>query len=97
MQIHAEGPAYEPAAFRPWRLVAALLKALRRLRRDYPLWRDFAYEYERGRLAIDLINGGERLRRWVDDSGASAADLDALARPDEDAWRAEREALLLYR
>src|SRR6185503_11072405 len=74
-QIHAEGPAYEPRAFRPWRLVAATLKALRRLRSDYPLWRDFEYEYERGRLAIDVINGGELLRKWVDDSRASAADL----------------------
>jgi len=97
LQIHAEGPAYEHGRFRPWRLVAAAFKALRRLRPDYPLWRDFEYEYERGRLAIDLINGGETLRRWVDDSHGSAADLDALARPDEDAWRAERDAVLLYR
>ena len=97
LQIHAEGPAYEHGRFRPWRLVAAAFKALRRLRPDYPLWRDFEYEYERGRLAIDLINGGETLRRWVDDSHGSAADLDVLARPDEDAWRAERDAVLLYR
>ena len=96
LQIHAEDPLYRHAAFRPWRLVAAAFKALRSLRPDYPLWREFAYEYERDRLAIDLINGGEALRRWVDDPAASAADLDTLARVDEDAWRAEREALLLY-
>jgi len=96
-QVHAEGPAYEHAAFRPWRLVAAAFKALRRLRPDYALWRDFEYEYERGRPAIDLINGGETLRRWVDDRDATAADLDAAAKRDEDAWRAEREAHLLYR
>ena len=34
---------------------------------DYPLWRDFAYEYEHGKLAIDVINGGPLLREWVDD------------------------------
>jgi len=96
LQIHAEDPVYRHDAFRPWRLVAAAFKALRSLRPDYPLWRDFAYEYERDRLAIDLINGGEALRKWVDDPAASAADLDALSRVDEDAWRAEREALLLY-
>ena len=39
---------------------------------------------------------GEAFRKWVDDPAASAADLDALARADEDAWRAEREAVLLY-
>ena len=96
LQIHAEEPLYRHDVFRPWRLMAAAFKALRSLRPDYPLWRDFAYEYERDRLAIDLINGGEALRRWVDDPAASATDLDALARVDEDAWRAEREALLLY-
>ena len=96
LQIHAEEPLYRHDVFRPWRLMAAAFKALRSLRPDYPLWRDFAYEYERDRLAIDLINGGEALRKWVDDPAASAADLDALARADEEAWRAEREALLLY-
>jgi uncharacterized protein YbbC (DUF1343 family) len=97
LQIHAEAPQYEAAAFRPWRAVALAFKALRKLKPDYPLWRDFAYEYERDRLAIDLINGGEGLRRWVDDPQALAADLDAQAGPDEASWRAEREAFLIYR
>jgi uncharacterized protein YbbC (DUF1343 family) len=96
LQIHVEDPVYRHDSFRPWRLVAAAFKALRAVRPDYPLWRDFAYEYERDRLAIDLINGGEALRTWVDDPAAGAADLDALARADEDAWRVEREAVLLY-
>ena len=97
LQIHVEDAAYEHDAFRPWRLLALAFKALRRLRPDYALWRDFAYEYERERLAIDLINGSELLRHWVDDPAAVAADLDALAAPDEEAWREEREAVLLYR
>ena len=97
VQIHVDHPSYDPAAFRPWRLMALALKAVRALRPDYPLWRDFAYEYEQGRLAIDVINGGEELRRWVDDPQASPGDLDAAARKDEAAWREEREAVLLYR
>jgi len=97
LQVHVEDSAYEHAMFRPWRLVAAALKALRRLRPDYPLWRDFPYEYERGRLAVDLINGSPLLRQWVDDPAATPADLEALAAPDEAAWRAEREPLLAYR
>jgi uncharacterized protein YbbC (DUF1343 family) len=96
LQIHAEDPVYRHDNFSPWRLVAAAFKALRAVRPDYPLWREFAYEYERDRLAIDLINGGEALRKWVDDPAAGAAELDALARADEDAWRVEREAVLLY-
>jgi len=96
-QVHVEDAAYyDHEAFRPWRLFALAFKALRTLRPDYPLWRDFPYEYEHGRLAIDVISGGELLRGWVDDPAATPADLDALAGPDEAAWRSARQAVLLY-
>ena len=94
-QIHAEAPHYSANAFKPWRLMALAFKAIRSLYPSYPLWRDFPYEYET-RLAIDVINGGPELRAWVDDPGATAADLDAMARKDEEAWRAARADLLLY-
>jgi uncharacterized protein YbbC (DUF1343 family) len=96
LQIHAEEPHYGHSAFRPWRLVALAFKAIRAIAPEYPLWRDFPYEYET-RLAIDVINGGSLLRQWVDDAAATPADLEAAARADEDAWREEREAVLLYR
>lgn len=96
IQIHVDDPGYDHGAFRPWRLQALAFKALRTLRPDYPLWRDFPYEYEHDRLAIDLINGSDLLRRWVDDPAATAADLDALAVPDEEAWREERQTVMLY-
>ncbi|TLY77607.1 MAG: DUF1343 domain-containing protein [Gammaproteobacteria bacterium] len=97
LQVHVEDAAYyEHEAFKPWRLFALAFKALRSLRPDYPLWRDFPYEYERDRLAIDVINGSDVLRTWVDDPNATPADLDELAAPDEAAWRIEREAVLLY-
>jgi uncharacterized protein YbbC (DUF1343 family) len=97
VQVHVDDPAYDHAAFRPWRLMALAFKALRLLRPDYDLWRDFPYEYERERLAIDLINGAELLREWVDDPAAVPADLDALAFDDEESWLEEREGVLLYR
>jgi len=98
VQIHVEEDSYYlHDAFRPWRLQALVFKALARLQPEYGLWRDFPYEYERDRLAIDLINGSELLRNWVDDAHATSADLDALAEPDEASWRAEREEVLLYR
>jgi uncharacterized protein YbbC (DUF1343 family) len=96
LHLHAEDPVYRHEAFRPWRLMAAAFKALRTLRPQYPLWRDFEYEYERGRLAIDLINGGPLLREWVDDPSASAADLEAIAGPEEATWQEERKPMLLY-
>ena len=96
VQVHTDDPAYDHEAFRPWRLQALAFKAIRRLYPDYPLWRDFVYEYERGRLAIDVINGGPLLREWVDDAGAMPSDLDALALADERAWLDERRAYLRY-
>jgi uncharacterized protein YbbC (DUF1343 family) len=96
LQLHVEDARYRHDAFRPWRLVALALKALRTLHPDYPLWRDFPYEYETRRLAIDVINGGEQLRRWVDDPGSSPAELDARACRDEQAWADARAPYLLY-
>jgi len=94
--IHAEGSSYDHQAFRPWRLQAAAFKAIRALYPDYPLWRDFPYEYVFDKLAIDVINGGPGLREWVDDAGAQAGDLDALASLDEQAWIAARASHLIY-
>jgi len=96
IQIHTEGPGYNHQTFKPWRIQALAFKAIRVLDRDYPLWRDFVYEYERGRLAIDLINGSPLLREWVDDPSATAADLDAATTPDEKAWLSERKDYLRY-
>lgn len=96
LMIHAEGRFYGHAAFRPWRLQALAFKAIRRLYPDYDLWRDFPYEYEFERLAIDVINGGPALREWVDDPAATAADLDTLASADEAVWREASRPFLLY-
>jgi len=96
VQIHAEAPHYEHAAFRPWRLMALGFKAIRRLYPDYDLWRDFPYEYEFDKLAIDVINGGPALREWVDDKAATPGDLDKAAGADETAWKGDVDDLLIY-
>jgi uncharacterized protein YbbC (DUF1343 family) len=96
VQIHVEDGSYEHHAFRPWRLQTLAFKALRRLQPDYAIWRDFGYEYEHERLAIDLINGSPLLREWVDDPTATPADFDTLVKADEKAWEAERKGFLLY-
>lgn len=96
LMIHAEGPFYDHAAFKPWRLQALAFKAIRNLHPDYDLWRDFPYEYELDRLAIDVINGGPGLRQWVDDAALGADDLEELAADDEAAWEATVKRHLLY-
>jgi uncharacterized protein YbbC (DUF1343 family) len=95
IMIHVEDPAhYDPRRFRPWRLVALALKALRRIEPDRPLWHANPYEYEYERLAIDLIDGGPRLRQWVEDEAATPADLDAMIVPEERAWAQMRAPFL---
>lgn len=96
VQIHVDDNAYDPTAFLPWRLQALAFKALRALQADYPLWRDFPYEYELDRLAIDVINGSTLLRDWVDDNNATPGDLENITRVDEQAWEAARSTFLLY-
>ena len=96
VHIHAEGPGYDHAAFRPWRVQALAFKAIRDLYPDYDLWRDFPYEYAFGKLAIDVINGGPGLRTWVDDPAAGPDDLDAHAFADERAWDEQRRPHLIY-
>jgi uncharacterized protein YbbC (DUF1343 family) len=97
VQIHVEDPShYDHQAFQPWRLQALAFRAVRMQQPDYPLWRDFPYEYEHDRLAIDLINGGPGLREWVDDLSAPPEALEALATRDEAAWIEARRPYLLY-
>ncbi len=96
LMIHAEGKFYDHDAFRPWRLQALAFKAIRNLYPEYEIWRDFPYEYEFDRLAIDVINGGPALREWVDDPAAGPGDLDAIASPGEAQWRGDVADLLLY-
>jgi uncharacterized protein YbbC (DUF1343 family) len=98
IQIHVDDQTYSHESFKPWRLMALALKSLRMLKADYELWRDFPYEYEADRLAIDVINGSDLLRKWVDDPQATPGDLGALAAKDEEEWlRGERPGVLLYR
>ncbi|OCC24567.1 hypothetical protein MB02_03495 [Croceicoccus estronivorus] len=96
LMIHAEGRFYEHQAFQPWRLQALAFKGIRNLYPDYKLWRDFPYEYEFDRLAIDVINGGPGLREWVDDTETTPGDLDRLAGADEQRWEDESRHFLLY-
>ena len=96
IQIHTEGPNYDHRTFKPWRVQALAFKAIRRLYPEYPIWRDFAYEYVTDKLAIDVINGGPLLREWVDDAVAEPQDLDELTQPDEQAWLSERQSFICY-
>lgn len=96
IQIHAEAPLYAHAEFRPYRLMALYFKSVRHLKPDYPIWRTFHYEYEKDRLAIDLLTGGTQFREWVDNKSSTMDDLESVLVKDETAWKQERQEFLLY-
>ncbi len=96
IQIHTDNEHYRHDQFRPYRMAALLLKAIRAEHPDYGIWRDFPYEYESERLAIDLLSGGTFLREWVDDPEAEPGDLESRLRSDEEAWFQSRVDFLLY-
>lgn len=96
LQLHTDCSHYRHQHFRPYRLMALFLKALRLERPDYPIWRQFAYEYEHVRLAIDLLAGGTGLRDWVDDSEALPGDLEQRLSTDEAHWETARAPHRLY-
>ena len=87
---------YDHWEFWPGRLQALAFKAIRRLWPDHDLWRDFPYEYEFDKLAIDVINGSPLLREWVDDPAAAPAGSGRVGGADERAWLDERRAFLHY-
>lgn len=97
-QIHAEMDFYQPSTFKSWRVIALAFKAIRRLDPNYDLWRglEFKYEYTEGHPAIDIINGSDELRLWVDDAAATPEDLDRQLHKDLSAWSEESEPFYLY-
>ncbi|MGZ3730928.1 MAG: exo-beta-N-acetylmuramidase NamZ family protein, partial [Bdellovibrionota bacterium] len=82
LQIHTDNLAYKPAQFKPYRLVALLLKCIRELHPSYDLYRDFAYEYVFDKLAFHVINGGPKLKDWIDDPSSTPAQLDRALQAD---------------
>jgi uncharacterized protein YbbC (DUF1343 family) len=96
LQLHTELPSYSPDDFYPYTLVATLLKLLRELLPEYPLWRLHDYEYELDRTPIDVINGGPWLREWVDDPVRDLPELFEALATVRHSWNRERASYLLY-
>lgn len=95
-QIHAEGSFYNTETFKPYRLIAAFLKSVRKLYPDQDIWRKPPYEYEEKLLPFDILSGDSRLREWVDDSSAAPSDLESFLDKDEKEFIQERAEFLIY-
>jgi uncharacterized protein YbbC (DUF1343 family) len=80
----------------PYELGVELIAALFELGGEAFAWRDEPYEFESERPAIDLLTGSRDLRAALETGADHRPWIEAWGE-DEERFRAEREAALLYR
>ncbi len=85
----------DPAAARPYRCGVEILAALREVAPESFAWREAPYEFVADRPAIDLLAGCDDLRRALEAGEGLDAWIASWA-ADEEAFRRERRAALLY-
>jgi uncharacterized protein YbbC (DUF1343 family) len=85
--------------FRPWMLGQLLCRYFyQRLGKDFA-WKQPPYEYEHTRMPIDLINGSEDMRRWVESKQSwsqAIADLKVWNEKGHEDFQQQRKTVLLY-
>ena len=96
LQVHVDGPFFNPTVFRPYRLVNLFFKAVARVKPDFQIWRNPPYEYEEKHMPIDILSGHSLLREWVATAKPNIKEWDESLKKDEEAWQEERREFLLY-
>lgn len=91
-QIHVT----DRKSFEPWRLCQTLCREFYHHLGSEFKWKQPPYEYEYDRMPIDLINGTDQLRLWVEKNG-SRSEYEAIMKPQQEQYRAQRNEILLYR
>lgn len=97
LHIHSEGSWYRPEQFKPFRLIALLLKCVHEIYPSFEIFRNFPYEYVTDRLAFDVINGGPQLRQWIQDPTGTPGQLEKKLLIDEKSWAKESRQFRIYR
>jgi uncharacterized protein YbbC (DUF1343 family) len=82
--------------FRPWKLGQFLCQKLYHELKDDFVWKKEPYEYEFEKLAIDLINGTDRIRHWVEQNG-SYTELKIMEQEQQKEYLKQRKEALIYR
>jgi uncharacterized protein YbbC (DUF1343 family) len=90
-QIHVT----DVEAFRPVHTAVAILAAVKRIAPDDFAWREPPYEYETVKQPIDILWGGDGLRRGIDE-GKSPEEVLASAASECDSFAHDVRRYLLY-
>jgi uncharacterized protein YbbC (DUF1343 family) len=91
MQVHVT----DPRKFQSWRFGQLLCRVLYEELGEKFKWNDRPYEYQNDRLAIDFINGTDKIRHWVESSG-DLQTLETLELAGLDTYLDQRSNILLY-
>jgi uncharacterized protein YbbC (DUF1343 family) len=90
-QIHVT----DRKTFEPWRLCQYLLREMyHELGSDFQ-WKIPPYEYEYHKVPVDLINGTDELRLWVEKRG-SEEEYQAIMNKGQLEWQEQRKSCLIY-
>jgi uncharacterized protein YbbC (DUF1343 family) len=81
--------------FEPWRLCQYLLREMYRELGPHFKWKEPPYEYEYHKAPVDLINGTDKLRQWVENYG-NEAQYQAIMREGQSEFLQQRQQILIY-
>ncbi len=90
-QIHIT----DRAKLRPWRLGQVLCREFYRQLGNEFRWNEPPYEYEYELLPIDILNGGDSLRKWVE-SDRPVEELDRIEAGKMQKYNTERNDIKIY-
>jgi uncharacterized protein YbbC (DUF1343 family) len=82
-------------SFRPWKLGQLLCHFFFHYMKDDFSWNNKPYEYEHDKLAIDLINGTDRLRKWIE-TNTSLSALESLEKRGYEQYFDNKKQIELY-
>ncbi len=91
-QIHVT----DRCTFHPWHFAQIIIRELRRLLGNKLAWNDPPYEYEYQKLPIDILNGSEAPRLWVEKQG-DFEELATIEQKQLNTFVEQCEEILLYR
>lgn len=90
-QIHVT----DRKTFEPWRLCQYLLKEMYKELGSEFKWKVPPYEYEYHKAPVDLINGTDKLRLWVEKDGTEE-EYQAIMKENQAEWLEQRKSCLIY-
>lgn len=90
-QIHVT----DRKSFEPWRLCQYLLREMYHELGSEFQWKGPPYEYEFHKVPVDLINGTDELRLWVQKRG-SEEEYQMIMQKGQQEFKEQRDSVLLY-